>query len=299
VRLGTYSIIARSVPSGELGVAVQSHWFAVGRVVPWAEPGVGAVATQAFAEPAYGPNALELMREGAGAAEALFELLGRDPGAAVRQVAVIDARGSVAVHTGAECIPEAGDLAGDGFSCQANTMARPGVPEAMGRAHLAAEGPLPGRLLAALAAAEEVGGDIRGRQSAALVVVPPEGERWRRILELRVEDHPDPVAELGRLHRLHRAYDLAEVAERLGNEGRYGEAEAAFREAAGLAPESDELLFWAGLGTAQGGDLELGVERVRRAIEINPGWAELLGRLPQSIAPAAAAVAERIATRPP
>src|SRR4051812_8253363 len=173
LRIGTYSIVARDAVSGDLGVAVHSHWFSVGSIVSWARPGAGAVATQSVAEPAYGPGALDRLAAGdAGAADVLAELLRADALAHVRQVAVVDARGEVAVHTGNGCIPFASHVAGDGFACQANMMGAGGVPEAMAAAFRAARGELPERLVAALEGAERAGGDVRGRQSAALVVVP-------------------------------------------------------------------------------------------------------------------------------
>lgn len=280
--------------TGELGVAVQSHWFSVGPLCAWARAGIGAVATQSVVEPAYGPNALDRLEDGIPAAQALGELLAADPLAAVRQVAVIDARGTVSAHTGADCIAHASHVTGDHHSCQANMMARETVPAAMSAAFTGGEGHLQERLLTALQAAEAEGGDIRGRQSAALIVVPPEGEPWRRTVDLRVEDAPDPIAELGRLLALQRAYDLAGAGDELLAAGRTDEAGALYQQAARLAPGADELLFWAGLATAQAGDLEGGVAAVRRAAEENPDWLVLLDRLSPEFAPAGAAVREAL-----
>jgi uncharacterized Ntn-hydrolase superfamily protein len=196
-RQGTYSIVARDPRTGELGVAVQSHWFSVGPIVPWARVGVGAVATQANAEISYGPRGLELMASGLPAPEALRRLLSEDPIAATRHVAMVDAGGRVAVHTGGGRIPFAGDVAADGVSCQANIMANETVWPAMLEASLAADAaPLCNRLLDALKAAEARGGDIRGRQSAASLVVPAEGHSWDTTVSLRVDDHPEPLGEL-------------------------------------------------------------------------------------------------------
>ena len=294
VRRGTYSIVAREPETGELGVAVQSHWFSVGSVVSWGEPGVGAVATQSIAEPAYGPRLLERLRNGEAPREALEKLLAADEQAAVRQVAVVDANGAVAVHTGERCITYAGHLEGDGFSAQANMMAGPGVPPAMAEAFTTSRGPLPRRLLDALDAAQAAGGDVRGRQSAALLVVPAEGEPWRRTVELRVEDHIDPLGELRRLLDLADAYSFADQADTLMAEGRHDEAGEAGRKALELAPANGELVFWAGLGMAQAGDLDAGVERVRSAIEMHSGWRDLLARLTPDIAPSAAAVRDAL-----
>ncbi len=290
----TYSIVARDPSTGELGVAVQSHWFAVGPIVPWAQPGVGAVATQANAEVAYGPRALDLLKEGLDARSALARLLDEDPGSAGRQVAVVDAGGNVATHTGDSCIPFAGHIAGDGVSCQANIMVSDRIWPAMLDAYRTASGPLSDRLLAALDAAEAEGGDARGRQSAAIRVVPAHGNPWDTVVSLHVEDHPDPLAELRRLVRLHNAYALANQADQCVNDGRYDEAARLYQQASELAPGNHELLLWAGLGAAQSGDLDTGVARVRAAIELHPGWRELLERLPADVAPSAGAVLARI-----
>jgi len=290
VRRGTYSIVARDPGTGELGVAVQSHWFSVGSVVSWAEPGVGAVATQSIAEPAYGPRLLERLRGGHAPGQALEELLGADEQARFRQVAVVDGSGAVAVHTGEGCIPYAGHIEGEDFSTQANMMAGPEVWPAMAEAFRTATGPLTRRLLAAVDAGESAGGDVRGRQSAALVVVPAEGETWQRTVELRVEDHADPLGELRRLLDLSDAYALASEGDDLVGEGRHAEAATCYRRAAELAPANAELLFWAGLAMVQGGDLDGGMERVRSAIDMHSGWRDLLERLEPEIAPAAAVV---------
>ncbi|MDP9401379.1 MAG: DUF1028 domain-containing protein, partial [Actinomycetota bacterium] len=211
MRRGTFSVVARDAATGALGVGVQSHWFSVGSVVSWARAGTGAVATQSVAEPAYGPHALELVAGGRSASEALTALLAADEAADVRQVAVVDAAGGVAVHTGDGCIPLAGHLRGEGFSCQANMMASAQVWEAMAAAYRdVADAPFAERLVATLDAGQAAGGDVRGEQSAALLVVPAAGEpAWRREVDLRVEDHPRPLAELRRLLVLHRAYGLA------------------------------------------------------------------------------------------
>ena len=286
MRHGTYSIVALDPATGELGAAVQSHWFSVGSLCTWARPGTGAVATQSVVEPAFGPHALDRMQDGAGAQDALAELIAADPLGAVRQVAVVDAEGGVAVHTGTQCIPCAGDATGTHWSCQANMMARDTVPQAMSAAFEHAEGDLADRLLAALRAAEGEGGDVRGRQSAALLVVPAEGEPWQTRVDLRVEDHRDPIEEIARLLGLQRAYELAGQADELMAADQPVEAGALYRRAAELAPGSDELLFWAGLALAHAGDFEAGVDAVRRAIAVHAGWATLLERLSPDFAPA-------------
>jgi uncharacterized Ntn-hydrolase superfamily protein len=286
VRHGTYSIVAYDPATGEHGAAVHSHWFSVGSLCIWARPGVGAVATQSVVEPAHGPHGLDRLEAGAAAADALEALLGADALAAVRQVGIVDPGGRVAVHTGADCIPCAGHATGEHVSAQANMMARDTVPAAMVAAFEAAGGDLAERLLAALDAAEGEGGDVRGRQSAALTVVPAEGEAWQARFDLRVEDHHDPVAELRRLVVLARAYELAGQADELMASDRAGEAGPLYERAAELAPDSHELLFWAGLAQAHAGDLERGMTAVRRAIEIHPDWRTLLDRLSPDFAPA-------------
>jgi uncharacterized Ntn-hydrolase superfamily protein len=286
----TYSIVARDSETGELGVAVQSHWFSVGPIVPWARPGVGAVATQANAEVAYGPRALDLLERGMSAPGALKRLLAEDPLVASRQVAIVDAHGEVAAHTGEACMAFAGDVQAEAVSCQANIMATGEVWPAMLQAYAGAAGRLSARLIAALNAAEAAGGDLRGRQSAAILVVPAAGDPWATITALRVEDHPDPVGELGRLARLDAAYRIAAEGDERLAEGRHDEASALFARACELAPESDELRFWAGLGAAQIGDMDAALAHVRAAIDVHPGWLELLRRLTPDLAPSAPAV---------
>lgn len=290
LRRGTYSIVARDPGTGALGVAVQSHWFGVGPIVAWARAGVGAVATQSIAEPAFGPGLLDRVQAGAAPAAALAAVLAADPQAAYRQVAVVGAGGDVAVHTGVRCIAFAGDARGEQFSVQANMMASPQVWPAMAGAFEGSSGPLARRLMAALDAGEGAGGDVRGRQSCALLVVPAEGEPWRATVDLRVDDAPEPLAELHRLLDLHDAYALANEGDDLAGRGDHDAASACYTRAAQLAPDHHELLFWAGLAAAQSGDLDTALARVRRAIELEPGWLELLHRLEPDIAPSAAAV---------
>jgi uncharacterized Ntn-hydrolase superfamily protein len=290
----TYSIVARDPNTGQLGVAVQSHWFSVGSIVTWARPGVGAVATQANLEVAYGPRALDLLADGVPASEALSRLVAEDPLGQSRQVAVVDAGGRVAAHTGSSCIPYAGHVTDEGVSCQANIMAAERVWPAMLEVFRAATGSLAHRLLGALDAAEGEGGDIRGRQSAAILVVPAEGEPWRTVVSLRVEDHPDPLPELRRLVTLREAYALAGEADELLNAGRHDQAAALYERASELAPGNHELLFWAGLGTVQAGDVDAGLTKVVAAIAVQPAWRDLLARLPADVAPAAPLVRARL-----
>src|SRR5574341_167011 len=280
----TYSIVARDPATGQMGVAVQSHWFSVGSLVTWAEAGVGAVATQSFIDPAYGPLGLELMRAGKTAKQALEGLLKSDPGEAVRQVAMIDARGNVLAHTGSKCIPGAGHIMGDNFSVQANLMLNDKVWPAMAEAYQKTSGDLTGKMLAALDAAQSVGGDIRGKQSAAILIVSGTntGRPWvDRVMELRVEDHPEPLKELRRLVQVHRAYqhmnagDLAvEHNDIDGAMREYGAAEAMF-------PDNLEMAYWHAIALANAGRVDESLPLFKKIFAGDPNWAELTPRLPK------------------
>jgi len=281
----TFSIVARDPQSGEMGVAVQSHWFSVGSVVTWAEAGVGAVATQALVEVSYGPLGLTLMRAGKPAAEALAALLAADEERGLRQVAMVDAAGRVAVHTGARCIADAGHEAGEGFSVQANMMASPDVWPAMARAYREAAGDLAGRMCAALEAGQAAGGDVRGKQSAAILIVKPvsTGRPWAdTVMELRVEDHPEPIRELRRLVGLHRAYQHMNRGDELLGAGEVEEALHEYRAAAGMAPEIEELPFWHAVTLADLGRVDEALPIFRDVFARNRDWATLLTRLPQA-----------------
>ncbi len=292
----TYSIVARDPHTGALGAAVQSHWFAVGAVVPWARPGVGAVVTQAFANISYGPAALDLLAAGGSPAEVLGRLTEADAAAASRQAAIVSADGEVAAFTGEATIACAGQVvdAQHQVSCQANMMANATVWDGMLAAYLAAPGPLAERLITALEAAEAAGGDVRGRQSAAILIVAESGQPWEATVSLRVDDDREPLVELRRLLRLHGAYELASEGDELLASGRFTDATDAYTRALALAPESYELMFWAGLGNVQAGEVELGLERVREAIDRQPGFGDLLDRLSTEIAPAAPIARERL-----
>ena len=295
----TYSIVARDPQTGELGAAVQSHWFAVGAVVPWARPGVGAVVTQAFANITYGPRALDLLASGASPADALGQLTADDVAAASRQVAIVDVQGRAAAHTGAETIAFAGQAVDQELqvSCQANMMANATVWGEMLAAFRASSGPLAERLLTALDAAEDAGGDIRGRQSAAILTVPATGEPWESTVSLRVDDDPEPLVQIKRLLRLHRAYELANRGDELLAEQHATQAAAAYARALELAPESEELLFWVGLGDVQAGKIDEGLDRIRRAIAAQPGFNDLLDRMPAELVQTASIVRERLGER--
>lgn len=278
----TFSIVARDPATGEMGVAVQSHYFSVGPIVPWAEAGVGAVATQSLVRVDYGPEGLALMRAGRTAPEALDSLLAADANPAVRQVAMVDAQGNVAVYTGDKCIPYAGHHKGAGYSVQANLMASEKVWPAMAAAFKKAEGDLAERMLQALEAAQEAGGDIRGRQSAAILVVSAQssGKPWAdRIFDLRVEDHPHPIAELRRLVRLRRAYRLEDEGDNFIAANQPAEALAAYDAAAKLAPEVVELQFWAAVSAFTTGREHEALRAFHRVFARERRWADLVPRL--------------------
>jgi uncharacterized Ntn-hydrolase superfamily protein len=279
----TYSIVARDPQTGELGAAVQSHWFSVGSAVTWGEPGVGVVATQSMVEKSYGPQGLALMRAGIPADSALSSLLQAESNSAVRQVAMLDQTGRVAVHTGSRCIACAGHTAGVGFSVQANMMLNDSVWPAMAEAYQTATGPLAERLLTALAAAQAAGGDIRGQQSAALLVVS--GERvphpWEGVrVDLRVEDHPHPVEELRRLLTVHQAYEWMNLGDEHLAAGKVDQALSAYRTAAAMAPALDELPFWHAVTLAELNRLDEAEPIFREVFKVNPNWVELVKRLP-------------------
>lgn len=326
--VNTFSIVARDPATGQMGVAVQSHWFAVGQIVPWAEAGVGVVATQSFVDPSYGKLGLDLLRAGKGASDTLRALLGGDGACDVRQVGVVDANGNVATFTGAKDIVAAGGIAssatsstkvdcgsaggtlsaGRDFAVQANLMANDKVWPAMAKAYAESRGDLADRMLAALDAAQAAGGDIRGKQSAALIVVNAKstGRAWQdRAFDLRVDDHPSPLAELRRLVTLQRAYnhmnagDLA--VEHKDNEAalrEYSAAEEIAAKTPGI-PQSRhaEMIFWHAVALANMNRLDEALPLFARAFAMEPGWRELTPRLPASGLLPEAMVARIVAAR--
>jgi len=283
--VSTYSIVARDPATGELGVAVQSHWFSVGTVVPWAEAGVGAVATQSFVDPSYGKLGLDLMRAGRGAPDALKGLLAADSGSAVRQVGMIDAQGRVAAHTGERCIAAAGHIAGENFSVHANMMEKDTVWPAMARAYRETKGDLAARMMAALEAAEAAGGDIRGKQSAALIVVSgkPTGKPWvDRKFDLRVDDHPRPLEELKRLLTLQRAYNLMNEGDLAIERNDTKAALEAYSGAEALAPGNAEMVFWHAVSLVNVGRVDESLPLFQKTFKMDARWRELLLRLPKA-----------------
>ena len=299
--VATYSIVARDSVTGEIGVAVQSHWFSVGSIVAWAEAGVGAVATQSFVEPSYGPLGLSLMRVGRSAPDALRGLLASDPDSAVRQVAMIDTRGRVAAFTGARAILAAGHHVGNGYSVQANLMERETVWPAMARAFERGKGDLAERLLLALEAAEREGGDIRGRQSAAIIVVGAagSGRPWAdRLVDLRIEDHPQPLVELRRLVTLSRLYRRMNEGDEWVTKNDIPKAVAAYDAAIAFLPDSatnGEAVFWTGISLASAGKEAEAVPYLARAYAVHAKWADLVPRLPAAgLLPADSALIRRL-----
>jgi uncharacterized Ntn-hydrolase superfamily protein len=281
----TFSIVARDPGTGELGVAVQSHWFSTGSIVTWAEPGVGAIATQSMVEVSYGPKGLSGLHNGRAPDDVLQELLKADEGREVRQVAMLDAQGHVATHTGARCIAEAGHIVGDQFSVQANMMLKDTVWPAMAKAFETSSGNLPERLLAALDAAQAEGGDIRGMQSAAMLVVSGKfsDTPWKEtIVDLRVEDHPAPLVELRRLLKIQRAYESMNQGDAFLAAGKMEEALHAYQTGVQAAPDIVELPFWQAVTLADTGKLDEALPIFKNVFKADKNWSLLLARLPKA-----------------
>jgi len=292
----TYSIVARDPDTGQLGVAVQSHYFGVFNVA-WAEAGVGAVATQAFGDPAYGKLGLDMMRAGKSAPDSLAGLLAADPMKEVRQVAMVDAIGQVAAHTGSTTIPEAGHFVGDGFSVQANMMLKNTVWPAMAEAFRSAKTELVDRLLAALDAAEAEGGDIRGRQSAAILIVEPKssGRPWiDRIFDLRVDDASEPLVEIRRLVAVRRAYIHMRLANEASRRGDQETTEREFAAAERLIGDNPEMRYWHAIALLSLGKIDDGLAILREVGRRDRNWIELTLRLPDFISRADASLKDRV-----
>lgn len=282
----TFSIVARDTATGEMAIGVQSHWFSVGTIVSWGRSGVGVVATQSFVNPAYGPNGLDLMAQGKSAEEALQILVEADRGRDYRQVAFLDARGSVSAYTGNSCISSASHAIGADYAVQANMMLNDDVVPAMSKAFINHRDlPLAERVLKVLQAAQAAGGDIRGKQSAALIVVGPNlvEEVWSdHLIDLRVDDHQDPLEELDRLLSVHRAYehmnrgDLAVEHQDMESALReYGAAEQMF-------PRNLEMKYWKAVALANNGRMEEALPVFEYVFNRDNNWRELTRRLPAS-----------------
>jgi uncharacterized Ntn-hydrolase superfamily protein len=293
----TYSIVARDAETGEMGVAVQSHYFAVGSVVTFAEAGVGAVASQALSDPAYGKLGLDLMRAGKSAPDALAGMVASDPGSAIRQVAMIDGHGRVAAHTGTSTIAEAGHVIGEGFSVQANMMLRASVWPAMAEAYKFTKGELVDRLLAALDAAEAEGGDIRGRQSAAILIVAGKntGRPWYdAAYDIRVDDAAEPLIELRRLVSIARAYRHMQRATNAAERGDFDGLSREFETASSLMGDNPEMRFWHAIGLLSAGKVEQGIAILSEVAARDHNWVTLAMRLPPILLPVDAAVMGQI-----
>jgi len=280
--VSTYSIVARDPETGEMGVAVQSHWFSVGSIVSWGEAGVGVVATQSFVNPAFGPDGLVLLRSGMTAEQVVDKLIAEDEGRDVRQLAIIDVNGNVKSYTGKNCIPGAGNIVGKNYSVQANLMLNDKVPGAMSKAFEESKGPLAERLMAALFAAEEVGGDIRGKQSAAILVVKGRstGQVWKdRLIDLRVEDHSAPLEELNRLLKVHRAYDHMNAGDLAVEHSDMKLAMEEYSKAEEMFPENEEMKYWHAVTLATNGDVEGALPLFKDVFLKNENWRTLTPRL--------------------
>ncbi|MFO7447908.1 MAG: DUF1028 domain-containing protein [Ignavibacteriaceae bacterium] len=278
----TYSIVARDEITGEMGVAVQSHWFSVGSVVSWGEAGVGVIATQSFSNVSFGVRGLELLKNGLSPQQALDSLLSDDEGSEYRQVAILDAKGRVAAHTGNKCIQDAGHITGDNFSVQANLMLNDKVCPAMEKAFKETKGPLAERMAGALKAAQEAGGDIRGKQSAAILVVKGEstGKIWQdRLIDLRVEDHPAPVEEIIRLLKVHRAYEHMNAGDLAVEKGDMELAMKEYSTAEEMFPGNLEMKYWHAVTLANNGKVEDSLPMFKEIFSKDKNWKILTPRL--------------------
>lgn len=278
----TYSIVAIDPETGNMGVAVQSHWFSVGSVVTWGEAGVGVVATQSMVNASFGPCGLDMMRQGSTPKAVMAQLISLDEGRDVRQLALLDRKGRVAAFTGCKCIQAAGHMVGKGYSVQANLMLSDKVWPEMSKAFEGSSGPLAERMLLALEAGEAAGGDIRGRQSAALLVVRGQstGKVWEdRLVDLRIEDHPEPLFELSRLLKVHRAYEHMDRGDQALEKGEMVEAMSEYSAAEELFPESEEMMFWHAIGLANNGRLKEALPLFRSVFRRNSNWRVLVPRL--------------------
>ena len=282
----TFSIVARDSATGEMAVGVQSHWFSVGTVVAWGDPGVGVVATQSFANISFGPRGLQLMGAGISPDVALQGLIAADEARDFRQVALLNAKGEVAVHTGAKCIAYAGHVKGTDFSVQANMMLNNTVPDAMAKAFREnAKLPLAERVLAALQAAQAAGGDIRGRQSAALLVVSGDkpANSWEgRLVDLRVDDHQQPLQELTRLLKVHRAYEHMNKGDLYVEENNMPEAMREYSAAEAMFPDNLEMKYWHAITLANNDKVDEAAKMLQPIYTQDPNWRELTRRLPKS-----------------
>ena len=283
----TFSIVARDEKTGEIAVGVQSHWFSVGTSVSWAEAGVGAVATQSFTNKSFGIRGLALLKEGKTAQQALDILLSDDPGKEVRQVGIVDAKGNVANFTGKNCVDFAGDLKGKSYAVQSNMMLTNEVPSAMAKSFEAnPQLPLAERVLEALKAAQKVGGDIRGKQSAAILVVKGEvtGKPWdeNHLVDLRVDDHPAPLIEMERLLKTHRAYEHMNNGDLAIEKNNMTLAMEEYGSAMKMFPKNLEMQYWTAITLANGGNVQKAALMLQAIYAKEPNWRKMTKRLPKA-----------------
>lgn len=282
----TYSIVARDPRTGEMGVAVQSHWFAIGSLVPWGKAGVGVVATQSFIDTRYGTSGIKLMEDGWSAKQALQAIKAADPHPEIRQVAMLDFKGNVATHSGKSCIKFAGYRSGENYSVQSNLMIKEGVPEVMERAFLESKGPLGERLLKALEAAQAAGGDLRGKQSAAILIVSGQPSQSQstggRLVDLHVEDNSDPILELRRLYALHKAYEHMNQGDLAIEEKKIDEALNQYGKAEKMFPENLEMKFWHAVSLVNAKRVAESLPLFRVIFSKDKNWSTLIPRLSEA-----------------
>jgi len=280
--VNTYSIVARDTDTGEMGIAVQSHWFSVGTIVSWGEAGIGVIVTQSFVNVSFGLRGLELLKSGLSPREALDQLLSTDEGKDVRQVSILDSKGRITAFTGKNCIPEAGHISGDNFSVQANMMLSDKVWPAMAKAFKTTKGPLAERMLAALKAAEEAGGDIRGKQSAALLVVRGKStvKPWEdRLIDIQIADHPEPLKELERILKIHRAYEKMNNGDLAVEKGDFETALKEYSAAEDMFPENLEMKYWHAVSLVNMNRIDDAVSLFKEVFAKDSNWKILTPRL--------------------
>ena len=278
----TFSIVAIDKEAGEMGVAVQSHWFSVGSIVAWAEPGVGAIATQSLVNVSFGPRGLELLKSGKMPQEVLQELLNSDDGKAFRQVSIINTNGDVSTHTGEKCIADASHITGDGYSVQANMMLNDKVVPAMSEAFKNSNGPLAERMIEALKAAQKAGGDIRGQQAASLLIVKTKstGKIWEdRLIDLRVEDHPEAVNEIARLLKVFRAYEHMNNGDLAIEKNNEEMALQEYHAAQEMFPDNLEMQYWTAVSLANIGKIDDALDIFKTVFRTDRNWHTLTSRI--------------------
>lgn len=278
----TYSIVAFDPETGDMGVAVQSHWFSVGTIVTWAEPGVGAIATQSFVNPAFGNQGLALLKTGLSAQQVVDALIASDEGRAFRQLAIVDKKGRTASYTGEKCVQAAGNKVGSNYSVQANLMLNADVWPAMATAFEQAKGSLAERMLQAMEAGEQVGGDIRGKQSAAILVVAgtPTGQPWQdRKVDIRVDDHAEPLKEIRRIWEVHQAYGFMNAGDLAVEEGDFEKAGELYKKAEDMFPENLEMKYWHAVTLANTGKLDEALPMFKWIFSKDQNWKTLTPRL--------------------